>query len=66
MGRVWSAGADGYPGGRYAPPVVPGIVNSIFPKKNERIEVLGMVLLISLFIWRLIERSMRQHIEERN
>jgi transposase len=44
----------------------PLIVNSIFLKKNERIEVLGMVLLISLLIWRLMERSMRQHIEKRN
>ena len=37
----------------------PVIVNSIFLKKNERIEVLGMVLLISLMIWRLMERTMR-------
>ena len=44
----------------------PLIVNSIFLKKNERIEVLGMVLLISLLIWRLMERTMRQHIEEDN
>ena len=44
----------------------PVIVNSIFLKKNERIEVLGMVLLISLLIWRLMERTMRQHIEENN
>lgn len=44
----------------------PLIVNSIFLKKNERIEVLGLVLLISLLIWRLMERSMRQHIEEQN
>lgn len=44
----------------------PVIVNSIFLKKNERIEVLGMVLLISLLIGRLMERTMRQHIEEQN
>ena len=44
----------------------PLIVNSIFLKKNERIEVLGMVLLIALLIWRLMERNMRQHIEEEN
>jgi transposase len=42
----------------------PVIVNSIFLKKAERIEVLGLVLLISLLIWRLMERSMRQYIEE--
>jgi transposase len=40
----------------------PVIVNSIFLKKNHRIEVLGLVLLISLLIWRLIEHSMRQYI----
>jgi transposase len=44
----------------------PVIVNSIFLKKNERIEVLGMVLLNSLLIWRLMERTMRQHIEQNN
>jgi transposase len=44
----------------------PVIVNSFFLKKNERIEVLGMVRLISLLIWRLMERTMRQHIEEEN
>jgi transposase len=36
----------------------PAIVNSIFLKKAERIEVLGLVLLVSLLIWRLMERSM--------
>ena len=44
----------------------PLIVNSIFLKKNERIEVLGLVLLISLLIWRLMERTMRKYIEEGN
>ncbi len=39
------------------------IVNSIFLKKNHRIEVLGLILLISLLIWRLMERSMRQYVE---
>jgi transposase len=42
----------------------PVIVNSVFLKKPERIEVLGLVLLISLLIWRLIERSMRQFVEK--
>jgi transposase len=42
----------------------PVIVNSIFLKKNHRIEVLGLVLLISLLIWRLIEHSMRRYIAE--
>ncbi len=40
----------------------PMIVNSVFLKKPKRIEVLGLVLLISLLIWRLIERSMRQFV----
>ena len=44
----------------------PLIVNSIFLKKNERIEVLGMVLLIALLIWRLMERTMREYITEQD
>lgn len=42
----------------------PVIVNSVFLKKNSRIEVLGMILLISLLIWRLIERSMRLYLKQ--
>jgi len=42
----------------------PCIVNSILLKKPERIQVLGMVLIISLLIWRLIERTMRQNIKD--
>ena len=42
----------------------PVIVNSIFLKKPQRIEVLGMVLLIALLIWRLMERRMRQYVEK--
>jgi transposase len=41
----------------------PLIVNSLFLKKPERIEALGVVLLLSLMLWRLMERQMRQHIE---
>ncbi|MEJ2658801.1 MAG: IS1634 family transposase [Desulfobacterales bacterium] len=41
----------------------PVIVNSIFLKRAERIEVLGLVLLVSLLIWRLIERTMREYIQ---
>ena len=44
----------------------PAIVNSIFLKKAERIEVLGLVLLVSLLIWRLMERSNRQYVKEHN
>lgn len=42
----------------------PMLVNSIFLKKNERIEVLGFTLQISILIWRLIERTMHQHFNE--
>jgi transposase len=41
----------------------PVIVNSIFLKKAERIEVLGLVLLVSLLIWRLMERTMREYVQ---
>ena len=40
----------------------PVIVNSVFLKKPKRIEVLGLILLTSLLIWRLMERSMRQYV----
>jgi transposase len=41
----------------------PLIVNSLFLKKPERIEALGMVLLLSLLLWRLVERALRVHVE---
>lgn len=41
----------------------PQIVNALFLEKPERIEALGLVLLLALLIWRLIERSLRQHVE---
>jgi transposase len=41
----------------------PVIVNSLFLKKPERIEALGLVLLLALLIWRLMERAMRMHVE---
>ncbi len=37
----------------------PLIVNSIFIKKPERIEALGLILLLSLLVWRLMEKTMR-------
>ena len=40
------------------------IVNSIFLKKNHRIEVLGLVLVNALLIWRLIEYCMRRNIAD--
>jgi transposase len=42
----------------------PAVVNAVFLKTEERIEALGLILLISLLIWRLIERSLRKHVEE--
>jgi transposase len=41
----------------------PVLVNAIFLKKPERIEALGLILVISLLLWRLIELTMRQHLE---
>jgi len=40
------------------------IVNCIFLKKAERIEVLALVLLLSLLIWRLIEYNMRRYAKQ--
>ena len=40
----------------------PLIVNDLFLKKAEHIDVLGIILIISLLIWRLIERSMRNYL----
>lgn len=42
------------------------IVNAIFLKKAERIEVLCLVLLLSLLIWRLIEYNMRRYAKEKD
>jgi transposase len=41
----------------------PVIVNSLFLKKPERIEALGLVLLLALLIWRLLERAMRTYVD---
>jgi hypothetical protein len=42
----------------------PVLVNAIFLKKPERIEALGLILVLSLLLWRLIELSMRQYLEQ--
>jgi transposase len=42
------------------------IVNALFLKLPERIEALGLILLISLLIWRLIEHAMRSDLNQRN
>jgi hypothetical protein len=41
----------------------PLIVNSLFLKKPKRIEALGLVLLLALLLWRLMERQRRDHVE---
>jgi transposase len=41
----------------------PVIVNSLFLKKPERIEVLGLILLLALLLWRLMERTMRTYVD---
>jgi len=42
----------------------PLIANDLFLKKPERIEVLGMVWLIALLVWNLIEHVLRKYIED--
>ncbi|MEA1048327.1 hypothetical protein U5801_00620 [Lamprobacter modestohalophilus] len=39
------------------------IVNALFLKRPERIEALGLILLISLLIWRLMEHLMRTELK---
>ncbi len=39
------------------------IVNAVFLKRPERIEALGLILLISLLTWRLIEHTMRTELK---
>lgn len=41
------------------------IVNSLFLKSPARIEALGLVLVLSLMIWRLMERTMRMFLKDR-
>jgi hypothetical protein len=41
----------------------PLIVNSVFLKKPERIEALGLVLLLALLLWRLVEITLRVHVD---
>jgi transposase len=44
----------------------PLIVNDLFLKKIERIEALGFILVLSLLIWRLIERCIRNYIKAKD
>ena len=41
----------------------PVVVNDIFLKTPSRIDALGMVLVVALMVWRLMERSMRAHVQ---
>jgi len=41
------------------------IVNALFLERTERIEALGLILLIALLIWRLIELVMRTELQAR-
>lgn len=41
------------------------IVNALFLERPERIEALGLILLVSLLIWRLIEQVMRTELDAR-
>lgn len=40
------------------------IVNSLFLKSPERIEALGLILVLSLLVWRLMERTMRLSLKQ--
>jgi len=39
------------------------VVNDLFLKTPSRIDALGMMLIITLMVWRLMERTMRAHVE---
>ncbi|MCG2795104.1 MAG: hypothetical protein L6427_04440 [Actinomycetia bacterium] len=41
----------------------PLIVNDIFLKRPDRIEVLGLILLTSLLVWNLMEHVMREYLK---
>jgi transposase len=42
----------------------PLIVNDLFLKTPSRIDALGMILIIALMVWRIMERSMRLYLEQ--
>jgi len=41
-------------------------VNAIFLKRPERIEAIGLVFLIALLVWRLMEHTMRSELKHKN
>jgi transposase len=42
----------------------PLVANDVFLKKPHRIEAMGLVLVLSLLLWRLMERTMRRKIKK--
>ena len=44
----------------------PLVVNDVFLKRPHRIEAMGLVLVLSLLLWRLMERTMRRNIQAKN
>ncbi len=44
----------------------PLIVNDLFLKKPSRIEALGLILILALMLWRLVEYLLRERIEQNN
>ena len=44
----------------------PLVVNDLFLKTPSRIEALGLVLVLTLLLWRLMERAMRRKTKEEN
>jgi transposase len=44
----------------------PLVANDVFLKKPHRIEAMGLVLVLSLLLWRLMERTMRKKIKNEN
>ena len=42
----------------------PLVANDVFLKRPHRIEAMGLVLVISLLLWRLMERTMRQNVSK--
>ncbi len=41
----------------------PGIVKSLLLKQPERLEAFGLVFLLALLLWRLMERARRRHVD---
>jgi len=42
----------------------PMVVNDLFLKTPSRIDALGMILIIALIVWRIMERSMRLYLKQ--